>query len=122
MQSSRLLYRYKGHLGVYNIAGGVDCKGAHLAMISADGNFYYQPFGALGSGSLYALSIIESKYRDDMTKEEAIALLTEGVMAGIMHDLGSGSALDFCVLTKGNVEYILKAASHEDSGAIRTAC
>ena len=52
------MYRYKGYLGVYNIAGGVDCTGPHLAMISADGNMYYQPFGSLGSGSLYALSII----------------------------------------------------------------
>lgn len=35
-----------------------------------------------------------------MTRDEAINLVTEAISAGIYHDLGSGSNVDYCVLTK----------------------
>ena len=34
---SSMLYKYKGNLGAHLIAGGVDCKGNHLVMISGYG-------------------------------------------------------------------------------------
>lgn len=34
---SNMLYKYHGNLGAHLIAGGVDCKGNHLCMISAYG-------------------------------------------------------------------------------------
>lgn len=34
-----MLYKYHGHLGAHLIAGGVDCKGKHLVMISAYGKY-----------------------------------------------------------------------------------
>jgi len=52
----------------------------------------------MGSGSLQAMTIFESKFKDDLTKEEAIALVIEAITAGIYHDLGSGSHVDYCVL------------------------
>ena len=54
----------------------------------------------MGSGSLQAMTIIESKYKDNMTKEDAVNLVTEAITAGIYHDLGSGSHVDYCVITK----------------------
>lgn len=54
----------------------------------------------MGSGSLQAMTIFESKYKDDMTREEAVKLVIEAISAGIYHDLGSGSHVDYCVITK----------------------
>jgi 20S proteasome subunit beta 2 len=50
------------------------------------------------------MAIIETYYKDDMTKEEAIQLCVKAIEAGIYHDLGSGSNVDVVVITKGKVE------------------
>ncbi len=42
----------------------------------------------MGSGSLAAMAVFESKYRDDLTLEEARNLVIEAIEAGILHDLG----------------------------------
>ena len=48
----------------------------------------YLPFATMGSGSLAAVAILESKFRDDLTLDDAKALVIEAVEAGILHDLG----------------------------------
>ena len=58
----------------------------------------------MGSGSLAAVCILETKYKDDMNEEEAQALCIEAIEAGIYHDLGSGSNVDVCVITKDKTE------------------
>lgn len=64
-------------------------------------SYSYLPFATMGSGSLQAMTIFESKYKDDLTREQAIALCVEAISAGIYHDLGSGSHVDYCVLSEG---------------------
>lgn len=39
-------------------------------------------------------------------EEEAKGLVRDAIAAGIFNDLGSGSNIDLCVITKGNVDYI----------------
>jgi len=60
----------------------------------------------MGSGSLNAMAVFESGYKDNMTREEGIDLVTRAIRAGVYNDLGSGSNVDVCVITKDNVEYI----------------
>ncbi|KAL9248960.1 Proteasome subunit beta type-7-A-like protein [Drosera capensis] len=40
------------------------------------------------------------------TREEGIDLVAEAICSGIFNDLGSGSNVDVCAITKGNVEYL----------------
>jgi 20S proteasome subunit beta 2 len=47
----------------------------------------------MGSGSLAAMSVFESKYKDDMSRAEAEQLVYEAISAGIFNDLGSGVGL-----------------------------
>lgn len=103
---STLLHKYQGHMGAALIIGGYDFKGPQLVMISPAGNYSYLPFCTMGSGSLAAVAILETKYKDDLTIEEGKALVLEAVEAGILHDLGSGSNVDLCVLTKGKTDYL----------------
>jgi 20S proteasome subunit beta 2 len=58
----------------------------------------------MGSGSLHAMTILESKFKDDLSQEEAVKLCTEAITAGIYHDLGSGSHVDYLVLTKDKAD------------------
>ena len=67
----------------------------------------------MGSGSLQAMTIFESKYKDNMTRDEAINLVTEAISAGIYHDLGSGSHVDFCVLSKDKTEMFRNAVTND---------
>ena len=101
-----LLHKYQGHIGAALIIGGYDVKGPQLVMISPYGNCSYLPFTTMGSGSLAAMSILETKYKDNMSLEEAKAIVVEAVEAGIIHDLGSGSNVDVCILTKGKTEFL----------------
>jgi 20S proteasome subunit beta 2 len=68
----------------------------------------------MGSGSLHATTILESKYKDDMSREEAVQLCIEAITAGIYHDLGSGSNVDYCVLTKDKTEMFRNAVLNKD--------
>lgn len=59
----------------------------------------------MGSGSLAAMAIMETEYKENMTQEEAFNLVVKAIEAGVYHDLGSGSNVDVCVIKKGKVEY-----------------
>ena len=61
------LFKYQGHVGAYLILGGYDVNGPQLYGISADGSFKHQPYTTLGSGSLAAMSVFETEYRDHLT-------------------------------------------------------
>ena len=74
-------------------------------MMSNNGYHVYLPYASMGSGSLAAIAILESKFRDGMTEEEAKALVIEAIEAGIFHDLGSGSNVDICVIKKETVDF-----------------
>ena len=41
-----------------------------------------------------------------MCKEDAMALVARAIRSGIFNDLGSGSNVDLCILTKGGKEYL----------------
>jgi len=54
----------------------------------------------MGSGSLAAMSVFETQWKTDLTREEAIKLTSDAIQAGIWNDLGSGSNVDVAVITK----------------------
>lgn len=53
----------------------------------------------MGSGSLAAMSVFESKWKAELTQEEAVELASQAILAGIWNDLGSGSNVDVAVIT-----------------------
>merc|ERR1740123_2223786 len=87
-------FKYGGHVGTHIILGGFDVRGPQLINIDNDGNCYAQPCLTLGSGSLAAMAIMETQYKEDMTQEEAVKVCVAAIEGGIYHDLGSGSNVD----------------------------
>ena len=59
-----------------------------------------------GSGSLAAMAVFEDKFRPDMEEEEAKKLVSEAIAAGIFNDLGSGSNIDLCVISKSKLDFL----------------
>ncbi|CAI4064253.1 hypothetical protein N7582_002648 [Saccharomyces uvarum] len=101
------LFKYQGHIGAYLIVAGVDPTGAHLFSIHAHGSTDVGYYLSLGSGSLAAMAVLESHWKQDLTKDEAIKLASDAIQAGIWNDLGSGSNVDVCVMEIGkDAEYL----------------
>ncbi len=100
------LFKYQGYISAALVLGGVDCMGPQLFTIYPHGSTDSLPYCTMGSGSLNAMAVFESGYKDNMTREEGIDLVTRAIRAGVYNDLGSGSNVDVCVITKDNVEYI----------------
>ncbi|KAJ4920127.1 hypothetical protein JOQ06_024526, partial [Pogonophryne albipinna] len=102
----QMLFRYQGHIGAALVLGGVDCNGPHLYSIYPHGSTDKLPYVTMGSGSLAAMAVFEDRYKPDMEEEDAKRLVRDAIAAGIFNDLGSGSNIDLCVITKGNLDYI----------------
>eukprot|EP00887_Chlorella_sp_A99_P003612 scaffold7.g3612.t1 len=100
------LFRYQGHVSAALVLGGVDFRGPHLFTIYPHGSTDALPYCTMGSGSLNAMAVFEAGYKDDMSREEAIDLVARAIKSGVYNDLGSGSNVDLCVITKEGVEYL----------------
>lgn len=94
------LFRYQGHIGAYLVVAGVDPTGTHLFTVHAHGSTDKLPYVTMGSGSLAAMSVFETKWQPKLTEQDAIKLASEAILAGVWNDLGSGSNVDVAVITK----------------------
>ncbi|KAM4696626.1 proteasome subunit beta type-7 [Rhinophrynus dorsalis] len=102
----QMLFRYQGYIGAALVLGGVDCTGPHLYSIYPHGSTDKLPYVTMGSGSLAAMAVFEDRYKPDLEEEEAKQLVRDAISSGIFNDLGSGSNIDLCVITKNKVDYI----------------
>lgn len=94
------LFRYQGHIGAYLVVAGVDPTGAHLFTVHAHGSTDKLPYVTMGSGSLAAMSVFETSWKPSLTRDDAIKLCSDAILAGIFNDLGSGSNVDVAVITE----------------------
>jgi 20S proteasome subunit beta 2 len=60
----------------------------------------------MGSGSLAAMAVFETKWKPKMARQEAIDLVVQAIYAGIFNDLGSGSNCDVCVIEASGTEML----------------
>lgn len=102
------LFRYQGHIGAYLVVAGVDPTGVSLFTVHAHGSTDKLPYVTMGSGSLAAMSVFESMWRPNLDRERAVALCSEAIKAGIFNDLGSGSNVDVCVISKDKPTELLR--------------
>uniref|UniRef100_U5ETU2 Proteasome subunit beta n=1 Tax=Corethrella appendiculata TaxID=1370023 RepID=U5ETU2_9DIPT len=102
----QMLFRYQGHISAALVLGGVDNSGGHIHQIHPHGSTDQLPFCTMGSGSLAAISVFESRWEKDMDEEEGKKLVRDAIAAGVFNDLGSGSNIDLCVITKDGAKYL----------------
>jgi len=98
----RMLFKYQGNVSAALVLGGVDITGPHLYTVYPHGSTDKLPFVTMGSGSLAAMSVFEDMYKDNLTEEEAKAMVTQAILAGIFNDLGSGGNVDVTVIKRGD--------------------
>merc|ERR1712187_122947 len=117
---SQMLFKYQGYIGCALVLGGVDITGPHLYQIYPHGSTDQLPFTSMGSGSLAAMAILESEYKDGLTEEEGIKLVAKAIKAGIFNDLGSGGNVDVCVIKKDAGGTILRNMEKPNERKFRT--
>lgn len=101
------LFKYQGQVSAALVLGGVDVAGPHLFTVYPHGSTDALPYATMGSGSLNAMAVFESGFRDDMSRKDAIALVSAAIRSGIYNDLGSGSNVDICVIEANDkVDYL----------------
>lgn len=102
------LFRYQGHIGAYLVIAGVDPTGVGLFTVHAHGSTDKLPYVTMGSGSLAAMSVFETRWKPQLNRDEAVSLCAEAIKAGIFNDLGSGSNVDVCVIEKDKPTQLLR--------------
>ncbi|KAI8329931.1 proteasome subunit beta type-7 [Chlamydoabsidia padenii] len=112
----QMLFKYQGHIGAALVLGGFDPTGPSLYTVYPHGSTDKLPYVTMGSGSLAAMSVFESRWKPNMTRQEAIDLVTDAIEAGIFNDLGSGSNVDVCVIEKEGTEYLRNHARPNERG------
>ncbi|KAH8386726.1 hypothetical protein KR093_002312, partial [Drosophila rubida] len=94
------LFRYQGHISAALVMGGVDKYGPHINCIYPCGSIDKIPYAAMGSGTLAAMAVLENGWHPQIELEEGKQLVRKAISAGVFNDLGSGSNIDLCVITK----------------------
>ncbi|XP_002733045.1 proteasome subunit beta type-7-like [Saccoglossus kowalevskii] len=102
----QMLFRYQGYISAALVLGGVDSTGPHLYSVYPHGSTDMLPYVTMGSGSLAAMAVFEDGFKPNMERDAAVTLVRNAIAAGIFNDLGSGSNVDVCVITKDKVDYI----------------
>ncbi|KAL7648959.1 UNVERIFIED_CONTAM: hypothetical protein RMT77_000894 [Armadillidium vulgare] len=110
------LFGYQGYVGAALVLGGVDKYGSHIYSIHPHGSSERLPYTTMGSGSLAAMSVFETRWKEDLELEEAKILVRDAIAAGITNDMGSGSNVDLCVITKDGATYIRPYEVTESKG------
>lgn len=78
---------------------GVDPEGYHIYDIYPDGSISEsQDFLASGSGSVFAMGVLETLYKPGMSKEEGKQLGLKSINAALQRDSASGSGVDVVVI------------------------
>jgi len=98
------LFKYRGEVSAALVLGGADIEGFHLFTIYPHGSTDKLPYVTMGSGSMAAMAIFESEYREDLSREEGIRIVAKAIRAGIFNDLGSGSNVDVTVISRDKTE------------------
>lgn len=105
----RLIYENKDNLMAGVIIGGWDpVDGGSVYNVPLGGTCLRMPFAIGGSGSTYIYGLVDAKFRDGMTREEAETLVKKCISHAMARDGSSGGIIRTVVITeeKNEREYI----------------
>ncbi len=90
------------------IVGGRDASGNHIFSLDPIGSLIEDKYVSLGSGSELSLSILESEYSEDLTRDKAIDLAYKAIKIACGRDVLSGDGVDLLVIDERGTEEIFK--------------
>jgi proteasome beta subunit len=97
--AANILFSARGYLMLRALVGGIDDSGSHIFRIDEYGSVTEETCVATGSGSPVAYGVLEDGYKDNLSIDEGISLLTRAVASAMKRDAGSGDSFDVAVIT-----------------------
>ena len=82
------------------IIGGIDSSGPHLFSIDPFGSITEEKYVATGSGSPIAYGILEERFEEDLSLEEALPIVGQALRSAMKRDVATGDSLDIVVIDK----------------------
>eukprot|EP01006_Ploeotia_vitrea_P054631 TRINITY_DN67909_c5_g3_i1.p1 TRINITY_DN67909_c5_g3~~TRINITY_DN67909_c5_g3_i1.p1 ORF type:complete len:276 (-),score=47.19 TRINITY_DN67909_c5_g3_i1:214-1002(-) len=86
-------YRHMG-LSMGTMVGGVDKHGSALYYVDDDGSRIKGDKFSVGSGCIYAYSVLDQGYDENLSKEQAFELARRAIFHATHRDAGSGSIIN----------------------------
>jgi len=82
------------------LVGGYDNRGYHVFAVDAAGGAIEDKYASTGSGSLFVYGVLEDRYKEDMSLDEAVELAVRGIAAAMKRDSASGDGIEVATITK----------------------
>lgn len=91
------------------LMGGADKDGLHLYDLGIDGSITeIKDYVSDGSGSVFALGVLEALFKEKMTKEEGTKLAVKAINAALQRDTATGNGIDVWVIDNTGVHIVLE--------------
>lgn len=91
---SNITHSYKGYgLSMGTMICGWDETGPQLYYVDSDGDRLHHHIFSVGSGSTFAYGVLDTGYRFDLTKDEALSLAQRSIFAATYRDAYSGGTV-----------------------------
>ena len=104
--SSNILHSSPAY--VQTLIGGVDDTGASIYSLDAAGGMIKDTFISTGSGSTFAYGVLEDRFHEDITVEEAKELALRAIKAATERDTYSGNGFLVAEVTKHGYKMLEK--------------
>jgi proteasome beta subunit len=86
------------------LMAGKDRTGYYLFDIFADGSLTEEDkYVTSGSGSVFALGVLESTYKENMSVNEGVELVHKSINAALQRDTYSGNGINIFTVTKNGI-------------------
>jgi proteasome beta subunit len=98
------LLRSGGFLITVPVLGGVDEEGGHIYSYDALGGVTEETYSVSGSGSQFALGVLEQDYEEDISQGEAREVAVRALKSAVERDTASGNGMWLAEIDEENVE------------------
>ena len=93
------------------IMGGVDQEGLHIYEIGIDGSLTeVKEFTSDGSGSIFAIGVLEDSYKKGMSVPEGIELVRSALNVALLRDSATGNGYKIMTITKDGIKTVVDEA------------
>lgn len=104
-----IAFNGRSYFYAFMIVGGYDTKKERGVIYPIDFIGFMaenEEFASLGSGSSFALGVLEGNFKPNMTEKQGIALAEQALAAAKARDAGSGYESQICVIKKDGFKVI----------------
>jgi len=90
------------------LLGGADEDGFHVYNLGIDGSVTKKDdFESEGSGSVFALGVLETLWKKGMSTDEGVTLALRAVNAALQRDSATGNGVDVWVITQDGAKEVM---------------